>query len=232
MIQEVGILFGKHPSSVGITSFPDNDVKTLGNWKKRLFDVVFASILLILLLPVLIITAAAIKLCDGGPVFFSHTRVGFLGHPFGCLKFRTMAIDADRALATHLASDEKIAVEWSANHKLRADPRLISIGAALRRSSLDELPQLINIVRGEMSIVGPRPIVAQELAYYGGDAALLYLGVRPGLTGAWQVSGRSDMSYASRVQIDKNYCLNWSMLGDMVIIMKTIPAVMFARGSY
>jgi exopolysaccharide production protein ExoY len=142
-----------------------------------------------------------------------------------------MAVDADEKLAAYLAASEQNALEWATKRKLKADPRLIPIGAALRRSSLDELPQLINIIRGEMSVVGPRPVTAEELVYYGADAAF-YVSVRPGLTGAWQVGGRSNTSYESRVQMDKNYCLNWSMLGDMVIILRTIPAVIFARGSY
>ena len=142
-----------------------------------------------------------------------------------------MAVDGEEKLAQYLTSNEQMAVEWATNRKLRADPRLIPIGAALRRSSLDELPQLINVLRGEMSLVGPRPIVAEELAYYGAEAAL-YVSVRPGLTGAWQVGGRSDTSYETRVQMDKNYCMNWSMLYDIAIILRTIPVVIFARGSY
>ena len=149
---------------------------------------------------------------------------------FHCLKFRTMAVDADKKLAAYLAANEEAAIEWATKRKLKADPRLTPIGAALRRSSLDELPQLINILCGEMSIVGPRPIVAEELVHYGDDAALC-MSARPGLTGAWQVSGRSDTSYETRVQMDKNYCLNWSMSVDLVIILKTIPAVIFARGA-
>jgi exopolysaccharide production protein ExoY len=231
MKQEVGFPFGRRPARIEVSLAPPISVIPTGGVSKRLFDVTFALITLILFSPLFVLTASAIKLCDDGPVFFSHTRVGFLGRPFRCLKFRTMAVDADQKLAACLATDDQIAVEWAAKRKLRDDPRLIPIGAALRRSSLDELPQLINILRGEMSLVGPRPVVAEELAYYGADASL-YVSVRPGLTGAWQVGGRSDTSYETRVQMDRHYCLNWSMLSDFIIIVKTIPVVIFARGSY
>ena len=167
MNQEVDIPFGRRASKTEALLAEPSQVSPTGGMPKRILDVIFSLIGLILFSPFLIVTAISIKLCDGGPVFFSHTRVGFLGRPFRCLKFRTMAIDADEKLNACLTTDARLAIEWAAKRKLRNDPRLIPIGAALRRSSLDELPQLINILRGEMSLVGPRPVVAEELAYYG-----------------------------------------------------------------
>jgi exopolysaccharide production protein ExoY len=205
--------------------------KSLGGVKKRVFDVVFSSIFILITLPLFIAAAISIKLCDGGPIFFSHRRVGFSARPFDCLKFRTMAVDADAKLAQCLATNRNLAAEWAATRKLKKDPRLIAVGEILRKTSVDELPQLFNILRGEMSLVGPRPVVADELSYYGGDAKL-YLSVKPGLTGAWQISGRSDTSYETRVKLDKDYCVNWSMLADILIIIKTVPVVIFCRGSY
>ena len=231
MVDHLGFFNERMAARRTVWSLPWISISPTGGVQKRIFDILLASLFLITLSPLFLVAIVAIKLCDRGPVFYTHTRIGFLGCPFGCLKFRTMAIDADKRLAAYLAADEKLAAEWATRRKLKADPRLIRIGAALRRSSIDELPQLINILRGEMSLVGPRPIEAEELAYYG-TSAELYLGARPGLTGAWQVGGRSDTSYKVRVQMDKNYCLNWSMLGDIVIIIKTIPAVFFAHGSY
>jgi exopolysaccharide production protein ExoY len=231
MVDHLGFFNERMAVRRTVRSLPCISISPTGGVQKRIFDILLASLFLVTLSPLFLVAIVAIKLCDPGPVFYTHTRIGFLGRPFGCLKFRTMAIDADKRLAACLAADEKLAAEWATRRKLKVDPRLIRIGAALRRSSIDELPQLINILRGEMSLVGPRPIEAEELAYYG-TSAELYLGARPGLTGAWQVGGRSDTSYKVRVQMDKNYCLNWSMLGDIVIIIKTIPAVFFARGSY
>jgi exopolysaccharide production protein ExoY len=232
MVQEAGVFFGKHRVRADVSSATHSSscLSSVGGRPKQLFDIIFSFALLVILSPMFILTAVAIKFCDNGPLLFSHRRIGLSLRPFQCLKFRTMAVDADKKLAAHLAANEQAAVEWATKRKLKADPRLTPIGAALRRSSLDELPQLINVLCGEMSLVGPRPIVAEELVHYGADAALC-MSVRPGLTGAWQVSGRSDTSYEARVQMDKDYCLNWSMSGDLVIILKTIPAVIFARGA-
>lgn len=186
---------------------------------------------LVFLSPILALIAIAIKLCDGGPVLFTHQRIGFAGQPFGCLKFRTMCVDAEVRLAEHLIANPLAAAEWKATQKLKADPRLTAIGGALRRSSIDELPQLINVLRGEMSLVGPRPVVDDEIARYGRDV-LYYLSSRPGLTGAWQTSGRNDVSYAERVQMDADYYRTWSLGRDVVIMLRTIPALFSQRGSY
>lgn len=203
----------------------------VGGTIKRLFDIVFASAALVVLSPVLGILALAVKLQDGGPAFFGHTRIGRHGVPFRCLKLRSMVLNADERLAALLAKDPVAAAEWEASRKLKVDPRVTALGRFLRKSSLDELPQLLNIIRGEMSIVGPRPVVEAELELYG-EARAAYLALRPGLTGPWQVSGRNDVSYQARVDHDVFYAANWSLPGDMLIVARTIPAVLRARGTY
>jgi len=150
---------------------------------------------------------------------------------FDCLKFRSMGVDADSVLRRLLANDPEAADEWAATQKLRDDPRITRIGRFLRASSLDELPQLLNVVRGEMSLVGPRPIVRAEVARYGSNIEHYYA-AKPGLTGLWQVSGRSDMSYARRVQLDVWYVRNWSLWHDIAILFKTVPAVCLQRGAH
>ncbi|MEN3794740.1 sugar transferase [Fulvimarina sp. MAC3] len=202
-----------------------------GGWLKRVIDISLAVCGLLLISPLFFLAAIAVKLADGGPVFFSHQRVGFNGKSFGCLKFRTMRTDAKERLQDYLDSDPLIREEWAATQKLKNDPRLTPIGHVLRKSSIDELPQLINIIRGDMSLVGPRPIVTEELKKYG-SLASLYLSARPGLTGLWQVSGRSDTTYDQRVRLDANYLSQWSFANDTGIILKTVPALFAQRGSY
>lgn len=203
----------------------------LGGRYKRVVDVVISAAAIVLLSPMLTIVAIAIKLCDGGPVLFRHQRIGFGGRPFHCLKFRTMSPDAGARLEEHLRDNPAAAEEWQTTRKLKKDPRLTAIGGALRRSSIDELPQLFNVLRGDMSLVGPRPVVADEVARYGRDATY-YLSTRPGLTGAWQVGGRSDVSYAERVRLDVEYCETWSPGKDGSIMLRTIPVLFSGRGSY
>ncbi len=198
---------------------------------KRALDVVAAGSAIVLLSPVLAWVAIMVKICDGGPVLFRHRRIGFGGQTFECLKFRTMKIDAELHLQEWLLKNPVAAEEWNATQKLKYDPRLTPIGKSLRRSSLDELPQLFNIFRGEMSLVGPRPVVAEEVPRYGRDIAHYY-SVRPGLTGAWQVSGRNDVSYAERVRLDTEYCTTWSFTKDLAIMLKTVPVLFSGRGSY
>jgi exopolysaccharide production protein ExoY len=202
-----------------------------GRGYKRLLDVAVSGVAIVLLSPVLATVALTIKLSDGGPVLFRHRRVGIGGRTFDCLKFRTMNVDADIRLKEHLLADPAAAEEWETTRKLKKDPRLTAIGGSLRRSSIDELPQLINVLRGDMSLVGPRPVVTEEIAHYGRDASH-YLSVRPGLTGAWQVSGRNDVSYAERVRLDTEYCMTWSLAKDLQIMLRTIPALFSGRGSY
>jgi UDP-galactose-lipid carrier transferase len=197
---------------------------------KALFDQTAAAILVILLTPLLGLLAALVR-ADGGPVFFRHRRIGAGGRMFDCIKFRSMVLDADGALRRVIAEDPGAAAEWAETQKLRDDPRITRIGRFLRRSSLDELPQLFNVLRGEMSLVGPRPIVQAEVARYGDDIEYYYA-AKPGLTGLWQVSGRSDMSYARRVRLDVWYVRNWTLWHDIAILFKTIPAVFLQRGAH
>jgi exopolysaccharide production protein ExoY len=178
----------------------------------------------------MLLIAALIRAGDSGPALFQQTRVGRGGKSFRCWKFRTMACDADQALQRLLASDPDAAREWAESQKLSHDPRITPVGAFLRRSSLDELPQLFNIIAGDMSFVGPRPIVAAERERYG-EAFTHCFSVPPGLTGLWQISGRSDCSYATRVSLDSQYASEWHLLLDAKILVKTVPAVLMQKGS-
>ncbi|WBQ14333.1 sugar transferase [Hyphomonadaceae bacterium BL14] len=172
----------------------------------------------------------AIRLHDGGPAVFAHTRIGKGGRWFKCLKFRTMVVDAEQRLSDLLNTDPEAAAEWAKDQKLSRDPRITALGRFLRKSSLDELPQLINILKGEMSVVGPRPIVAEEVVRYA-DLFEAYTSVKPGVTGLWQVSGRNDVPYEARVRLDAHYAAHWTVLGDIWIILKTVPAVVLSRGA-
>jgi len=197
---------------------------------KWLFDFTLALILTLLLMPLLFVIACFV-MSDGGPIFFVHYRIGKNGQRFGCFKFRTMVVDADRVLAATLASDPEALAEWTTRRKLVKDPRVTQIGRFLRRSSLDELPQLINVLRCDMSIVGPRPIVKEEVGKYGEDIQYYYK-VRPGITGLWQVNGRSRTTFAERVLIDKSYVRDWNLYHDLVILSKTVPVLLTRRGTY
>jgi exopolysaccharide production protein ExoY len=174
----------------------------------------------------------AIACFSPGPVLFRHNRVGFNGKRFGCLKFRTMAAtNAPERLRRHLEEDPAAAAEWIATRKLRNDPRVTAMGSILRKSSLDELPQLFNVIKGDMSIVGPRPVTEEELGRYS-DAVNSYYSCRPGITGLWQVSGRSATTFQRRVVLDNYYAGHWSMVLDVKIMMATIPAVCFSDTAY
>ncbi|PRD42546.1 exopolysaccharide biosynthesis protein [Phyllobacterium phragmitis] len=203
----------------------------VGGVLKRSFDVIGAAAGLFLLSPLFILVAILVKLSDGGSAFYGHRRIGRDGNPFYCLKFRTMVQDGDAVLTAHFASNPEARAEWLASRKLQKDPRVTNVGAVLRKLSLDELPQLVNVLRGEMSLVGPRPVVKDEIDLYG-SAAIYYFKSRPGLTGVWQISGRNDVSYDDRIAFDRHYVENWSFQKDIVIILKTIPAVCASRGSY
>ena len=205
--------------------------QAIGGRGKRWFDATAAAATFAFLLPLFGLIALAIKLSDGGPVFYRHRRIGRNGQLFDCLKFRTMVCDADTVLHRHLLAHREAAREWEEKQKLTVDPRVTVLGANLRKTSLDELPQLINILKGEMSIVGPRPIVPAEAPKYA-DTMSSYLQARPGLTGLWQVSGRNDVDYSRRVQLDRQYVENWSFGHDLTIIIRTIRVVVTARGCY
>lgn len=192
---------------------------------KRAFDILVASVALMFLAPVFLTVFVLIKLTDSGPIFYRHTRVGRQGERFACLKFRTMATNSEERLAHILLTDPVAAAEWEQGQKLRTDPRITKLGAFLRKSSIDELPQLWNVLRGDMSIVGPRPITRAELNRYGKDRRY-YLLVRPGITGLWQVSGRSSIGYEKRIRYDREYLEDWSWLGEFWILLMTIPAVL------
>jgi undecaprenyl-phosphate galactose phosphotransferase len=202
-------------------------------WPRRLkrgFDLVVGSLLLVLLSPLLAVISWRI-LRTGRPAFYRHARIGKGGRPFQCVKFRTMVPDAEKVLREHLAAHPEAQAEWGQDHKLKDDPRITPIGAWLRRTSLDELPQLINVMRGEMSLVGPRPVVDDELARYG-DNLIYYIETTPGLTGLWQISGRNDVDYRRRIHLDCWYVRNWSLWYDLVILLKTPRAVLRGHGAY
>jgi exopolysaccharide production protein ExoY len=197
----------------------------VGMTLKRTVDIVLALSGIILLAPLLIICFAVTALTSPGPALFRHRRVGFNGKHFDCFKFRTMMTDAPERLRKLLESDPSAAAEWATNRKLRNDPRITAIGGILRKSSLDELPQLFNVLKGDMSIVGPRPVTDEELERYA-SSVNAYLSCRPGITGLWQVSGRSTTTYNKRVACDTFYARNWSMTLDVKIIAVTIPALL------
>lgn len=198
---------------------------------KRLFEVPLAALLLVMALPAAVLIAIAIALETRGPVFFGHTRIGKGQRRFRVWKFRSMVTDADGALEDYLHKHPELRAEWRYSHKLKQDPRVTRVGRLLRRSSLDELPQLWNVLRGEMSLIGPRPIVAAEISKYGPTIAL-YQQVRPGLTGLWQVSGRADTGYLRRVDLDCEYIRTWGFLADVKILIKTVRVVLCGHGAY
>ncbi|MDP2999829.1 MAG: undecaprenyl-phosphate galactose phosphotransferase WbaP [Bryobacterales bacterium] len=198
---------------------------------KRLIDISLVTLAGVMLLPVLLAVALALKLESRGPVFYRQYRLGRGGRVFGLWKFRSMATDADRILQEHLERHPECAREWEADHKLKNDPRVTRVGRFLRKTSLDELPQLWNVARGEMSLVGPRPIVRDEVPKYG-EGFTLYKQVLPGITGLWQVSGRNDTSYIDRVALDSYYVRNWSPWFDVYVLGRTVRAVLAGAGAY
>lgn len=202
----------------------------VGGHPKRVFDVTVALAALLCLLPAFLFAAFLIWRGDRGRVLFGHPRIGWGGRMFRCLKFRSMVPNAGEVLANLLATDPAAAREWAETQKLRADPRITAVGQLLRVTSLDELPQLLNVLSGQMSIVGPRPIVADEVARYGADVAS-YRACRPGITGLWQVSGRSDCGYAERVALDVRYASTWSLWLDLKIVARTVLVVLARKGS-
>ena len=199
---------------------------------KRYFDIAATLLGGLFLLPFFATIALLIKLDDGGPIFFGHRRVGRRGVEFECWKFRTMVSNGDEALRHYLNANPEAAIEWRETQKLQNDPRVTRVGKFLRDFSLDELPQLFNVLRGEMSLVGPRPVTKQEMnARYATDRRY-YLLVRPGLTGLWQVSGRNKLSYRRRIQLDEQYLREWSFSQDMSILWRTVDVVIRRDGAY
>lgn len=216
----------------GISSFRSDGVSgpsagRMYQLAKRLLDVLVAGVLLAAALPLVVPVAIAIRLESPGPVLYRRRVVGRGGRPFDALKLRTMIENSDQ----RVARDSRLAEEYNSNHKLRRDPRITRVGRVLRKISVDELPQLINVLRGEMSLVGPRMISFPELEKFG-EWQEKILGVKPGITGLWQVSGRSDLEYEDRVRLNVYYVDHQSLLLDLKILAKTIPVVLMGRGAY
>ncbi len=203
----------------------------LGLLLKRLMDVSFSLIAILMLSPLLVSVSIMIKL-SGGSIIYGQQRVGKNGHNFLCYKFRSMIPDADAVLKKLMETDPAIRDEYNQHQKLRNDPRITKVGVFIRKWSIDELPQLFNILKGDMSLVGPRPILPSEIDLYGKDLYKYYTDVKPGLTGLWQVSGRSDISYEQRVRLDNWYVKYWSIWHDVVIVFKTIKVVLNRSGAY
>lgn len=199
---------------------------------KRVFDIVVATLLLVLLSPVFLYIARRIRRIDRGSAYYSQSRIGRNGRVFPCFKFRSMVINADEVLEKHLAANPYARHEYSNNFKLTNDPRITPFGAFLRRSSLDELPQLFNVLRGEMSLVGPRPVTGHELTKYYENLSTTYYRVLPGMTGLWQISGRNNTTYAQRISYDVWYVKNWTLWYDIVILLRTFKAVTRRTGAY
>lgn len=212
-----------------LMTFDTARARPLSRALKAGFDMIAASLALAVLAPLMLAIAVLVKL-DGGPVLFGHARIGHHGRAFRCLKFRTMVVNADAVLAELLERDPQAAAEWDRDRKLRNDPRVTWIGRVLRKTSLDELPQLLNVLRREMSLVGPRPIVRAEIGRYADDISY-YNEIRPGITGLWQVSGRNDTGYERRVELDRWYVKNWTIGRDLAILVRTLPAVLSGRGA-
>lgn len=218
-------------TATGLAGFGVEASRVASDRIKYAMDIVLSVVGMIVLLPLILMVCALIYVTQGRPIFIFHRRIGRNGVLFSCIKFRTMVSNGDEVLAEHLATDPAAREEWNASRKLKNDPRVTPLGATLRKTSIDEVPQLWNVLRGEMSLVGPRPIVPSEVELFGAHFAD-YIRVRPGLTGLWQVSGRSETSYSARVALDVRYVDERSAWGDLVIMAKTIPAVLSAHGSY
>lgn len=201
-----------------------------GNFAKRSFDIVFSLSVIVFLSPLYLLVALLIRLSSAGPVFYVQQRVGKDYKPFGCIKFRTMINNADEVLEYMIATSPELRQEFEENFKLKKDPRITWIGRFLRLTSLDEFPQFWNVLKGDMSVVGPRPLIPEELHKYGNRIDKV-LSIRPGITGLWQVSGRNDIPYPQRIQIDVYYATSRKWLLDLWIIVRTIGVILFPRNN-
>ena len=208
----------------------NNLAKRSSRFIKRTMDIIGSILIIIVLSPVLIALYFTIKK-DGGNVIYGHSRIGQNGKVFKCLKFRSMAVNSKEILEELLKNSPEARTEWEKDFKLKNDPRITKIGAFIRKTSLDELPQLFNVLKGEMSLVGPRPIVQEELERYEENIDY-YLMAKPGMTGLWQVSGRNDVDYDTRVYFDAWYVKNWSLWNDIAILFKTVNVVLNRDGAY
>lgn len=207
------------------------DISVTSYKGKRALDIVGALAMCVVFAPIALCSALLVLQQSGMPIIYRQRRVGLAGRSFEIYKFRSMVKDSDARLAALLAEDPKAAREWAQTHKLKDDPRVTAIGHLLRKTSMDELPQLINVLKGEMSLVGPRPVVEPELEKYGASLPH-YLSVKPGLTGLWQISGRSDVSYPERVALDVEYARSHSIFGDIQIVLKTAGVLFRDHGGY
>jgi exopolysaccharide production protein ExoY len=218
---------GRARTAVGSVS----TTRAVGLSAKRILDIILAGSAIVLLAPLLTMCFFACLCASPGPAIFRHHRVGFGGKRFACFKFRTMVHNSQDCLREYLASHPEARKEWEATHKLQFDPRVTAIGSILRKTSLDELPQLFNVLMGDMSMVGPRPVTEEELFKYS-SSAVAYLSCRPGITGLWQVSGRSGTTYSKRVACDSYYAANWSMTLDLKILLVTLPVLLNVENAY
>jgi undecaprenyl-phosphate galactose phosphotransferase len=199
---------------------------------KRAFDVLATALVFVMFLPIMLLIGVCIAITTRGKVFYGQTRVGRGGREFTIYKFRSMVLNSDEVLKQLLDSDPQANEQWQHEFKLKDDPRITRIGRLIRRTSLDELPQLWNVLRGDMSLVGPRPVLREELDLHYKSAMAHYLSVSPGLTGLWQVSGRNDLSYEQRVELDKHYVESWSLATDMLIMLRTAGVMFGCTGAY
>lgn len=220
-----------HPSTLARAGFVPSHARWFRVATKRVVDVLFATCALVLLSPLYLLLAIVTYVSSPGPVFFGHERVGRDGKRFRCWKFRTMEVDAAERLAELLERDPIARAEWETSFKLTDDPRITRFGGVMRSTSLDELPQFWNVLRGHMSVVGPRPIVEAEMAYYG-EGIDCYMAVRPGVTGPWQAFGRSTLDYEDRVLLDRKYATSFDLLLDIGIISRTCGAVLKRLGAH
>ena len=241
LFETVGPNYGLHMiEGIPLVGLPPLRLAWSSKLLKRTLDVIGAVVSLILASPFLLLVALAIKIDSRGPVLYRHRRVGLSGRPIDVLKFRTMRLEACRgeryggaqaeAVFDKLVSRPDQAAEFAATYKFANDPRVTTVGGWLRRTSIDELPQLLNVIRGDLSLVGPRAVTTDELARYGEYADAL-LGIRPGVTGYWQINGRSRLSYVDRVRLDLSYIRNWSLGLDLTILAKTLRALLSGRGA-
>jgi exopolysaccharide production protein ExoY len=219
-----------HPAGHPEASMPPSPTRVMSALK-RTIDIVGGGLALVLGLPILLIACIAVMIESPGSPLFVHRRIGRFGREVNVLKIRTMVPDAERHLELVLTSDPRARADWSRHYKIMSDPRVTRVGAVLRRLSLDELPQLLNVVLGQMSLVGPRPMVTEEIARFGSNQTVL-LSVRPGLTSSWAVSGRSDVSCEERMRIELEYVNDWSLALDARILVRTIPALLRRTGAY
>lgn len=201
--------------------------------RKRLFDIIFSLLALIITTPLILLISLLLFLTSKNKkIIYSHERIGRKGKPFLCYKFQTMYPDSDKKLTQLLEEDLELRKEWETNRKIKKDPRVTPFGAFLRRTSLDELPQFWNVIKGDLSVVGPRPVVKEEIHQHFGNKAEKILSIRPGITGMWQTSGRSNISYCQRIHLDETYVDNQSLILDIKLIAKTIPKIICTKDAY